>query len=141
MPSHIIITVLVNPGKLTLNFDPSLRPYGDGDDVSDGLAEGVLTVRITGRPPMSHGPQARVAGGRGRWVTLRLGSRKYQWQLPVGQEVWRTTYSFLVHHLEQDVVRGCDLVLVISNDLGFRLEPVEDIGYSMLYSCTSCATV
>ena len=95
-----IAVVLVNPGKLTLNFDPNLQSNMDNDAGVDDRAEGVVTVKVTG----SHPSSAKAAGSR--WVTLRLGNRKYQWPLPVQQEEWSVTYTFLVHDLEQDVVRG-----------------------------------
>ena len=97
--------VLVDPGKLILNIDPSLHVCGESDDGSDGNAEGVLTVRLTGRPPDSCMHKSKGTGGR--WITLRVGNKKYRWPLSTKQEVWRATYSFLVHDLKQDVVSGC----------------------------------
>lgn len=41
--------MLVDPGKLTMNFDPPPSPQGGGAE--DCHAEGVITVTLTARSP------------------------------------------------------------------------------------------
>ena len=92
--------MLVDPGKLTLNFDPSSSP-----DPSEGTkhAVGVVTVVVTATPRKSK-EKLRLSS---RWLSLRLGKKKYQQQLVLQDGVCRKTYSFLVSDLQNDVVCAC----------------------------------
>ena len=47
-----------------------------------------------------------MSGDPRRWVTFCLGDQKHKVQLPVGQETWKTTYSFFVYDIKEDVVRS-----------------------------------
>jgi hypothetical protein len=60
--------VLVDPGKLTMNFDPPPSFTGAGG-VDDHHAEGVVTVALTVTPP------AEGKGGREGNVRCREGVR------------------------------------------------------------------
>ena len=40
-----------------------------------------------------------------RWCSVRVGLQKHHYQVPVGKEAWSATYSFMIHNLQNDVVR------------------------------------
>lgn len=58
------------------------------------------------------------AGDPRRWISLRLGQKKYQWQLPQQKESWHTTYSFLVYDLTQDLVSFIPFHLIRRIEMG-----------------------
>lgn len=93
----------MDPGKLTMNFDPSPVPnISVARGLGDSHAKGVVTVTVKGSTPRS-GRGAHEGDPR-RWISLHLGQRKYQQQLTLQKGVWQSTFSFLVHNLQQDVV-------------------------------------
>ena len=52
-----------------------------------------------------------------RWLTITLGTQKHQLNLPVVREEWHATYPFLVHELQEEVVRlrySLDMTSILS---------------------------
>lgn len=61
-----VLAVLVDPGRLTVNFDPTCSP-DDGimDTERDRMAQGVITIRVKGS---SH---AKKSAHEGTWVLVQ----------------------------------------------------------------------
>ena len=95
----VVCAVLVDPGRLTLNFDPSAN-HGSVEDA--GHAVGVVTISITATAKSKEGVVRSGTGGR--WLSLRLGKKKYQQQLSLQRGVCQATFSFLASNLQHDVV-------------------------------------
>ncbi len=92
--------VLVDPGKLTFNLDQSKKEHASAAIAKGSVAEGVVMVTVTGRPPVQGTKKKEVSPGR--CVTLRLSNKKYKCSLETGK--WQAKYAFLVYNLEQEVV-------------------------------------
>lgn len=93
--------VLVDPGRLTLNFDPSSAQHGSVEEVEHAV--GVVTISVTATAKSKEGVVRSGAGGR--LLSLRLGKKKYQQQLTLQGGKCQATYSFLANNLQHDVVR------------------------------------
>ena len=114
-----LFAVLVDPGKLTFNFD-RFQEHGRDSKTANAThnkAVGVVTVKVKGQPPSGSSLKDL---SQGRCVTLRLGKKKYKWPLEMG--AWQATYAFLVHDLNQEVVCrgvacGCGLWVSGMTDL------------------------
>lgn len=96
------LTVLVDPGKLTLNFGPFSSPDDMSEEVS--CAVGVATITVTATPIKSRENSSKGGVSHARCLTLRLGMKKYEQQLSIQGGVCRGTYSYLVSNLQHDMV-------------------------------------
>ncbi|XP_003385799.1 PREDICTED: uncharacterized protein LOC100638002 [Amphimedon queenslandica] len=96
----IFQSLLVDPGRLEIDLMSS-GPKSTADHQSSRRARGVLTVTFTGNPPQK---SSKYESDSRRWVTFCLGSQKHKIQLPTGQESWKTTYSFFVYDVKEDVL-------------------------------------
>ena len=91
--------VLVNPGCLTLDFNPSSAHSSVCEEV--GHAVGVVTIKVTATPKKS---KAYKGGASGRWLSLQVGKKKHHQQLTLQDGVYRGTFSFPKCDLQHDVV-------------------------------------
>ncbi|XP_064394544.1 uncharacterized protein LOC135341813 isoform X2 [Halichondria panicea] len=96
----VFTTLLVNPGKLSLDF-MSTAPVGHSLPESSKRALGVLTVTVQGSTPPKNGPHT---GDPRLRCALRMGDQKHQGPVPPGKKSWTNTHSFFIYSLQEDVL-------------------------------------
>jgi hypothetical protein len=72
----------------------STGPRSIADPQNTRRARGVMTITFNANPPEK---SSNYENDSRRWFGARLGSQKYQKQLPTGRDNWTATYSYLVY--------------------------------------------